>query len=108
MGVWQGVAMDSLKFHPGPPWPTLLRSAGGPPLKRHHGHLSGGPPAGRLACGCLLPFWTPHAVRLWNNSSNEEGAVSRVRQHGGRTGVEEAFRLAVTHPWQTRSSDLLA
>jgi hypothetical protein len=24
MGVWQGVAMDSLKFHPGPPCPTLL------------------------------------------------------------------------------------
>jgi hypothetical protein len=29
MGVWQGVAMDSLKFHPGPPCPTLLRPAGG-------------------------------------------------------------------------------
>jgi hypothetical protein len=28
MGVWQGVAMDPLKFHPNPPWPcsTLLRS----------------------------------------------------------------------------------
>jgi hypothetical protein len=24
MGVWQGVAMDSLKFHPGLPCPTLL------------------------------------------------------------------------------------
>jgi hypothetical protein len=24
MGVWQGVAMDFLKFHPGPPCPTLL------------------------------------------------------------------------------------
>jgi len=24
----------------------------------------GGPPAGRVACGRLLPFWTPHAVRL--------------------------------------------
>jgi hypothetical protein len=23
MGVWQGVTMDSLKFHPGPPCPTL-------------------------------------------------------------------------------------
>jgi hypothetical protein len=33
IGVWQGVAMDFLKFHPGPPYPTLLRSAGGPPLK---------------------------------------------------------------------------
>jgi hypothetical protein len=23
MGVWHGVAMDSLKFYPGPPYPTL-------------------------------------------------------------------------------------
>jgi hypothetical protein len=34
MGVWQGVAMDSQKFHPGPLCPTLLRPADGPPLKR--------------------------------------------------------------------------
>jgi hypothetical protein len=34
MGAWQGVAMDSLKFHPGLPCPTLLNPAGGPPLKR--------------------------------------------------------------------------
>jgi hypothetical protein len=33
MGVWQGVAMDSLKFHPGLPCLNLLRSAGGPPPK---------------------------------------------------------------------------
>jgi hypothetical protein len=33
MGVWHGVAMDSLKFHPSLPCPTLLRPAGGPPLK---------------------------------------------------------------------------
>jgi hypothetical protein len=34
MGVWQGVFRDSLKFHPGLPCLTLLRPAGGPPLKR--------------------------------------------------------------------------
>jgi len=27
MGVWEGVAMDSLKFHPGPACPTLLHAA---------------------------------------------------------------------------------
>jgi hypothetical protein len=37
MGVWQGVAMDSLKFQPGLPCPTLLCSAGGPPLKQTYG-----------------------------------------------------------------------
>jgi hypothetical protein len=31
MGVWQGVAMDSLKLHPGPPCPTLLRPAASQP-----------------------------------------------------------------------------
>jgi hypothetical protein len=55
MGIWQGVAMDSLKFHPGPLCRTLLRPAGGIPPKR---------PTGQVACSHLLPFWTPHAVRL--------------------------------------------
>jgi hypothetical protein len=34
MGVWHGVAMDSLKFHPGPPCPTFLLPypAGGRPV----------------------------------------------------------------------------
>jgi hypothetical protein len=36
--------MASLKFHPGPPCPTLLRPAGGPPLKRPYGRFWGGPP----------------------------------------------------------------
>jgi hypothetical protein len=34
MGVWQGVVMDSLKYHLGPPCPSLLRAAGWPPLKQ--------------------------------------------------------------------------
>jgi hypothetical protein len=41
MGVWQGVAMDSLKFHQGPPCPSLLRLMGGPPLKRPYGRFRG-------------------------------------------------------------------
>jgi hypothetical protein len=44
MGVWQGVAMDSLKYHEVLPCLTLLC-------------------AGQVACG-LLPPWTPHTVRL--------------------------------------------
>jgi hypothetical protein len=40
IGVRQGVAMDSLKFLPGPPCPTLLRR----------------PLAGRADCGHFLPF----------------------------------------------------
>jgi hypothetical protein len=30
IAVWQGVAMDSLKFDPGLPCPTLLCPVGGP------------------------------------------------------------------------------
>jgi hypothetical protein len=63
------VAMDSLKFHPGPLCPTLLRLAGGSPLKRPYGRFRSGPPAGRAASGCLLHFWTPHAIRLWEKST---------------------------------------
>jgi hypothetical protein len=37
MGVWQGAAMDSLKYHYGPPCPTLLRPVGRPSLKRPYG-----------------------------------------------------------------------
>jgi hypothetical protein len=39
MDVWQGVNMDSLKFHTGLPCPTLLCPADGPPLT--DGHLCG-------------------------------------------------------------------
>jgi hypothetical protein len=60
MGVWQGMVMDSLKLHPGPPCPTLLRPAGGSPMKQPYGHFMGGLPAGWPACGCPLP----HVVRL--------------------------------------------
>jgi hypothetical protein len=75
-GVWQGVALDSLKFHPGLPCPTLLRPAGGPPLKRPHGHFSGSPPTRRVPAAFFYPFghrspyvcslhlflWIPHKV----------------------------------------------
>jgi hypothetical protein len=64
MSVRQGVAMDSLKFYPGPPRPTLPRFMGGPPLKQPSDHFRGGPPAGWADCGRLLSLWTPHAVRL--------------------------------------------
>jgi hypothetical protein len=60
--VWQGVSMDSLKFHLSLPCPTLLRPAGGPPPKWPYGCFGGGSPAGRAACGRLLPPWIPHAV----------------------------------------------
>jgi hypothetical protein len=65
MGVWEGVAMDSLKYHLGLPCPTFLCSVGGPPLKRPYGHFRGHLYTGWAPCGRLLPIWTPHAVRLW-------------------------------------------
>jgi hypothetical protein len=54
MGVWQGVTMDSQKFHP----------AGGPPLKRPYSLIMGGPSIRQVACSRLLPLWTPHAIRV--------------------------------------------
>jgi hypothetical protein len=61
--AWQEVSTDSLKFHLGPPCPTLLRPAGGPPLKRPYSRFWGGLPAGRAVCGRLLPPWIALAVR---------------------------------------------
>jgi hypothetical protein len=61
IGVSQGVAMNSLKFHPGPPCPTLLCPVSRPPLKWLYGCFKGGP---CTDCGRLLPLGTPHAVRL--------------------------------------------
>jgi hypothetical protein len=69
MGVWQGVAMDSPKFHPGLPCPTLLCPVGGPPLKRPYQDstawgiqggrrcAAGGVPAGRRRVGHGGPGW---------------------------------------------------
>jgi hypothetical protein len=66
MVIWQGVAMDSLKFHPDAPCPTLLSPVGQSPLKRLYSHFRSGPPTGRASYGRLLPLWTPHAVHLWS------------------------------------------
>jgi hypothetical protein len=43
---------------------TLLHPAGGSPLKWLFNHLRGGSPSLRVACSCLMPAWTPHAIRL--------------------------------------------
>jgi hypothetical protein len=64
MGVWHGVAMDSLKFHLGLSCSTLLRPAGEPPLERPYGRFWGGLPTGWASCGHLLPLLTRHAVCL--------------------------------------------
>jgi hypothetical protein len=64
MAVWQGMAKDSLNYRYVPPCRTLLRPAGGPPMKRSCGYFRGGMPTGQAACGRILPCWTPHAVRL--------------------------------------------
>jgi hypothetical protein len=53
-----------LKYHSGPPCPTLLRPVGGQPLKRPYSCFRGGPPTRRPACSRLLPLWKPQVVRL--------------------------------------------
>jgi hypothetical protein len=65
------------KVHLGPPCPTLLHPAGGPPQKRPNGRFRGGPPARQAACACLLPPWISHAKRLWCSKMVEHlsGAV---------------------------------
>jgi hypothetical protein len=59
MGVWQGVATDSLRFYPGPPCPTLLRPAGEPPLKRLHVVSGMARPQGEQPAAVFYPFGHP-------------------------------------------------
>jgi hypothetical protein len=70
VGVWQGVAMAFLKNHLGLPCPTLLHPAGEKSLKWSCDRFKGSPLAWQVACGRLLPFGRPHAVRLWAWGSN--------------------------------------
>jgi hypothetical protein len=58
--AWGGHGL--LKVSPGPPWSTLLRPAGGPPMKRPYGltpygRFRGGPPAGRRRVGHGRPWF---------------------------------------------------
>jgi hypothetical protein len=93
IGVWHRAAMDSLKFHPDPPCPTLLRSVGWSPLNQPYGRFRGGPTARRAACSRLLPFWTPRAERLGRHSrtktgfSNMIGGFYRVGNSNGRWAI---------------------
>jgi hypothetical protein len=78
LGVWQGMAIDSLKFQLGPPWPTLLCPAGGPPLKQPFSCFRGGSPTGWAACSPLQPFGTPHGVHQCLPASMPD-ALSELR-----------------------------
>jgi hypothetical protein len=58
------------KVSPGPPCPTFLCPASGPPPKQPDGRFRGGPPAGRAACSHLPSLQAPRVVRLWNDSNH--------------------------------------
>jgi hypothetical protein len=73
-GVWQGVAMDFLKFQPYPPFPTFLRPADGPPLKRSYGLA---PPEGGRPASIFYLFGHPMLYAYVAVGSRE----------GGRCGV---------------------
>jgi hypothetical protein len=99
MGVWQGVAMDSIKFHPGLPCPILLRPAGGSPLNRPYGCFWGGPPAERAAVFYPFGHPTPYVYGSWNPPSDVteenwfEAMESRVDQFYDR--LEKRHRNSV-------------
>jgi hypothetical protein len=69
-GKWLGVAMDSLTLHPGPSFPTLLRTAAWPPLKRNYG---------RFRAGGLQPSSTRHDMTF----------IDVTARHNARMKVSE-------------------
>jgi hypothetical protein len=54
-----GQGLPKVSLGPAMPY-GQARPVGGP-----YGRFRGSPPARRVACGLLLPPWTPHTVRLW-------------------------------------------
>jgi hypothetical protein len=55
--IREGVSTDSLKFHMGPPCPTLIRPAGGPPPKRPSSSPLDTPCRTGLSLGLPLSSW---------------------------------------------------
>jgi hypothetical protein len=93
--TWQRV--DFLKFHPGPPCPTLLHPAGGTPLKRPRTAVSGvARPQGGRPAAVFYPFGhpTPYASRFRPTVERRtNGRVARARhddEHRARGGGEDA------------------
>jgi hypothetical protein len=85
MGVWRGVAKDSLKLHPGPPCPTLLRPTG----------------------GLYLPIWTPHAVRQWLHEMVAAVTEWRRRESAGcRLFANAGATCGETHPQDRKQRHL--
>jgi hypothetical protein len=63
IGVWQGVAMDSLKFLPGQPCLTLLTPVGGPPINGLTAVSGVARPQNGRPAAFFYPFG--HPIRLW-------------------------------------------
>jgi hypothetical protein len=74
MDVWQGVAMDSLKFHPGPLCPTLLCPLGRSPLKWPYSRFGVARPQGGRRAVVFYSFGhpTPYAYGRYRWRTGEE------------------------------------
>jgi hypothetical protein len=59
------------------PYPLRPGPAGGSPLIRPCGNFRGGLPAGQVACGHLLPPWTPPALRFCTLQVLEQREAAR-------------------------------
>jgi hypothetical protein len=84
--------MESLKFHRKPPYPTLLRPAGRPPLKQPHGRFRGGPPAERATSHLHIPRRTPmianvHRAKVGEGKRLEVGRRIEKGLLGEKTGA---------------------
>jgi hypothetical protein len=74
IGVWQGVALDLLKFHPGLAMPDPSKPCGQATTQIDLWLFQQWPACS--AGGLRLPLWTPHAARLW--LAPQRGQASRV------------------------------
>jgi hypothetical protein len=92
MGVWQGVAMDSLKLHPVPPCLTLLCPARGPPQPLTAVSAVACPQSGWPAA-VLHPFGHPtmYAYGFFPSASKQARVLLGGRGDGGTGAWSKVF-----------------
>jgi hypothetical protein len=95
MGIYQWVAMDSIKFNQGSPCPTLLCPTDRLPQKHPYCHFRGGPPAAFFyPFRYPLPYAYGSNKNRQNDFSSSDGFLIRKKTHsvnalGVRCGVSK-------------------
>jgi hypothetical protein len=92
--IWQGVAIESPKFHPVPPCPTLQCPAGGLPLKRPLAVSGVAHLQGKRLAAVFYPFGhpTPYSYGRWYRGSEAVLGEGLLFSRDDSTGAASFLR----------------